>query len=47
MSREKLCTGKRNVVQVVSFDDEFILDFFLSGDLDTFEHVDLSDDLFT
>jgi len=42
-----LSAGKRNVVQVGSFDDKFILDFFLSGDLDTFEHVDLSDDLFT
>jgi hypothetical protein len=42
-----LTAREGDIVQIVSFDDEFILHFFLSGDLDAGEHLDLSDDLFT
>jgi len=42
-----LTAGEGDSVKIISFDDEFILKFFLSGDLDTFGDGDLSDDLFT
>ena len=42
-----LTAGEGDVVQIVSFNDEFIFHFFSSGDLNTGKHVDLSDDLFT
>jgi len=42
-----LTAGEGDVVQVVTFNDEFILHFFSSGDLNAGEHLDLSDDLFT
>jgi len=39
--------GKRNVVKIVSFNGDFVLDVFLLGDLDAFKHIDLSVEFLT